>query len=366
MPEKDITPDTPLGSLDKILNEKATSNSDNVTKALENKSEHLKVPEWTNNELAPQIPKWAMNDIFFVNGTSLYDPNARMFTMRGVNNPHIWFLSQSYNALSSVQEYGANSVRIVWGFSRWKSSPTELEKILKRCQELKLIAIVELHDGTCKSQPDLYNMAGYFAQKDISSIMKKYSKYTLINIANEWGSENLSNSSWYSSYKKAITIIRDAGLKHPIIIDSLGCGQLSSPIIIFGKSLLAHDPLHNVLFSIHMYEKWNNTKKIATELQAINDLGLCVIIGEFGYNSEAVINKKNDKNCKVDAFEVMKQCHLKKIGYLAWSWTANDSKNEWLNLVDSNDWEEKTEWGKIVFSTQYGIENTSKIASIFL
>lgn len=313
------------------------------------------------------LPHGNAHNNFHVSGSILKDPNGNPFIMRGVNNPHIWWDTESYNALATIRSYSANSVRIVW---ETKGRAARLKQILERCKQLKLIAVVELHDVTCKKGESdrnndpkrLNDMAKYFAREDISTVLKSYSKYTLINIANEWGDHKLTDTAWLDGYKTAITTVRTAGLTNPIIIDSSGCGQNSSPIKKYGKALLEHDPNKNVLFSIHMYGKWNDAGDIGKELNAIKNMGLCVIIGEFGYNYK---NGHNNLDCKVDAFEVMKQSNLNDIGYLAWSWSGNDRKNAWLNLAEASDWKTLTEWGDHVFNSEYGIKKTSKLASIF-
>ncbi|PZM63418.1 endoglucanase [Paenibacillus dendritiformis] len=314
----------------------------------------------TGELVSLNLPRGAEDNNFHVSGSLLKDPNGNPFVMRGVNNPHIWWDTESYNSLATIRSYGANSVRIVW---ETKGRAHRLKQILERCKQLKLVAIIELHDVTGSNDAERLNdMAKYFARDDISTVLKSHSKYALINIANEWGDNGLTDTAWRDAYKTAITTIRKAGLKNPIVIDGSGYGQNSSPIKTYGSTLLQHDPNKNVLFSIHMYGKWNDAGKIGKELKAIKTMGLCVIIGEFGYNYN---NGNNNLHCKIDAFEVMKQCKLNDIGYLAWSWSGNNSENAWLDLVEASDWKTLTEWGDHVFKSKYGIKKTSKLASIF-
>ncbi|MDQ8737063.1 cellulase family glycosylhydrolase [Paenibacillus sp. LHD-38] len=156
-------------------------------------------------------------------------------------------------------------------------------------------------------------------------------------------------------------IIAKLMIHNTIIVDGSGWGQNSSPIKAYGNALLTHDPDHNVMFSIHMYGSWNDSSQIGTELQAIKNLGLAVMVGEFGYNYN---NGNNNLGSQVNAQEVMNQSQAKGIGYMAWSWTGNDSGNSWLDMTTS-DWQTLTAWGNLVINGTNGIWATSTKATVF-
>ncbi|MGO4183557.1 cellulase family glycosylhydrolase [Paenibacillus sp. TAF43_2] len=296
---------------------------------------------------------------FYVSGNNLKDANGNNFVIRGVNNAHAWFDTQAYDALSTISSKKANAVRIVWTTS---GSASRLQQIIDRCKQLGMVAIVELHDATgSNSATALNNMASYFASSAVKTILTNNEKYVLVNIANEWGDGNLADTAWRDAYKTAISTIRNAGIHNTIIVDASGWGQNSSPIKAYGNALLTHDPDHNVMFSIHMYGSWNDSSRIGTELQAIKNLGLAVMVGEFGYNYN---NGNNNLGSQVNAQEVMNQSQAKGIGYMAWSWTGNDSANSWLDMTTS-DWQTLTTWGNLVINGTNGIWATSTKASVF-
>ncbi|ASS64945.1 MULTISPECIES: cellulase family glycosylhydrolase [unclassified Paenibacillus] len=297
---------------------------------------------------------------FYVSGSSLLDANGSSFVMRGVNNPHIWFDSQAYAALTDIAAKGANTVRIVWSTS---GAASRLQQIIDRCKALKMVSVIELHDVTGSNDAARLNdMAKYFARSDVKAVLNSNEKYALVNIANEWGGSDLSDTAWRDAYQTAISTLRSGGINNTIVIDGSGWGQNSSPIKAYGQTLLNYDPKHNVMFSIHMYGSWNDSSRIGTELQAIKNLGLAVTVGEFGYNYN---NGSNNLGCKVNAQEVLNQAQAKGIGYLAWSWTGNDSANSWLDLAASSDWKTLTSWGSLVFNGTNGIASTSKKATVF-
>lgn len=310
------------------------------------------------------IPFFAQQNVsaatgFYISGTELKDANDNTFVIRGVNNPHAWFDTQAYNALTAIAATGANTVRVVWEST---GSPTRLQQIIDRCKQLGMVAMVELHNATGSNSATLLNqMAQYFTQSSVKSIMNNNERYVLINIANEWGDHGLSDTAWRDAYKTAISTLRNAGIRNTIVVDASGWGQNSSPIKAYGNEVLNHDPQRNVMFSIHMYGSWNNQSRIGSELQAIKNLGLAVMIGEFGYNYN---NGNNNLGSQVNAQEIMNQAQAKGIGYMPWSWTGNDAANSWLDMT-TNDWQTLTTWGNLVVNGTNGIRATSVPASVF-
>jgi hypothetical protein len=119
----------------------------------------------------------------------LYDANGKEFLIRGVNSAHLWYdgsnRDYAYKSLLPISRTNANTVRIVWGLNPQDMPAGQLEKILKRVIELKMIPMIELHDVTGSNDVDsLLSCAKWF--KDNIGLFLKYKKYVLINIANEW------------------------------------------------------------------------------------------------------------------------------------------------------------------------------------
>src|SRR5690606_29245791 len=88
---------------------------------------------------------------------------------------------------------------------------------------------------------------------EVLALIQKYKKWIIVNIGNEIGSGSETNEQWEAYYKDAITQLRDAGIDVPLMID---CGEYGSNEKYFlskGNSLLTHDPLHNLIFSVHTY-----------------------------------------------------------------------------------------------------------------
>jgi mannan endo-1,4-beta-mannosidase len=297
---------------------------------------------------------------FSIFGTSLIDANGKDFILRGVSNPHIWLPHKSYKSLTRIAELNSNTVRIVWMMN---GKPAKLERIIKRCIELKIIPMVELHDATGNPTTEkLLECASYYTRTDVKKMLLKYEKYLLINIANEWGDHPMTDEYWRDSYTQAIDTLRNAGYKTTIVIDAPGWGQKIDPFFVYWEDVLTHDPLKNVLFSVHMYGSWNDSQKIENDLQRAFDMKIPLIVGEFGYNFD---NGNNNLGCKVNHLALLSKCQELGYGYLAWSWSGNNKENQWLDLADHKNWKTLSWWGKEVFETENGITKTAKRASVF-
>ena len=54
-------------------------------------------------------------------------------------------------------------------------------------------------------------------------------------------------------YQRAIDSLRTWGYTVPIVIDASNWGQNVDVVINTWEEILGHDPLHNILFSVHSY-----------------------------------------------------------------------------------------------------------------
>lgn len=81
--------------------------------------------------------------------------------------------------------------------------------------------------------------------------------------------------------------------------------------------------------------------------------GVCTVIGEFG---------DFQNGADVDEATIISYSNEMKVGTMAWSWKGNGGQDASLDL--SNNWEETdlTDWGKYVFTSDYRIQKTSKLA----
>lgn len=311
---------------------------------------------WENNQSCMVAATAAKG--FTVSGSVLKDANGNAFIARGVNNPHAWFDTQAYNVLPNLAARKTNLIRVVWTMN---GTAARLDQILTAIEAQQMVSIVELHDGTgSNSTTVLQNMANYWVRGDVAAVLKKHERSTMINIANEWGDNDMTPLQWRNAYMQPITTLRNAGFTTTIVIDSPKWGQDASAGLLYGWDLLNHDPRHNLLFSVHAYVRFNNPNDIYNMMNDYKSNNLPLLIGEFGYNYN---NGNNNLGSKVDAPLLMQYAQQFGVGYVAWSTQGNDGANAWLDLMTN--WSDTTSWGNTVWYHQYGISNTAKKATIY-
>ncbi len=290
---------------------------------------------------------------FYVENQKIMDANGNEFIMRGINVAHAWYQSNTEQTLKAAAAKGCNTVRIVCADGgQWtKTSAAELEKIIGWCKENKLICVLEAHDATGSDKvEDVVAAAKYWAEN--KDILNKNADYVILNIANEWVG-TWDSATWAKGSSEAIKVVRDAGIKNMIMIDSAGWGQYGASIKEKGAEVFASDPDKNTVFSIHFYgTAGKNAQTIKENIDGALTSGAPVLAGEFGYTHS---------DGDVDEIALMNYCEEKGLGYLAWSWKGNGGGVEYLDLVSDWDGNSQTEWGDIFF----GAMKNSKPASVF-
>lgn len=295
-----------------------------------------------------------------VDGSKVLDHCGNEFVMRGVSMSYTWFKSSGFNQLEAIHKHGANAVRIVLsnGVKYNKDDASSVKKVIDKCKEYGMVAILEVHDVTGSDNiEDLVGAAEYFA--GLASVLKGTEAYVIINIANEWHNSSAA-TNWRDGYIKAIPVIRKAGLRHCIMVDAGGYGQSASTIHSHGKEVLASDEENNVIFSIHMYGSAGNTNRVIPNIDGVINQDLALCIGEFGwYHSDG----------DVDEEKILSYCKEKNVGWLAWSWVGNGSPVEYLDIVkdqsadpalasysnitinnwnNTQSWKGSSNWGEII------------------
>lgn len=294
---------------------------------------------------------------FYVSGSVLYDSTGKPFKIRGINHGHSWFKNDSATAMKAIAATGANTVRIVLsnGQQYTKDDANAVSNLLSLANQNKLIAILEVHDATgSDSTSALDNAVNYWIE--MKNVLAGKEDRVLINIANEWYGTWDSNG-WANGYKSAIPKLRNAGIKHTLIVDAAGWGQYPQSIVDKGNEVFNSDSLRNTIFSIHMYEyAGGNAAMVKSNIDQVLNKGLAVIIGEFGHYHT---------NGDVDETTIMNYTQQKGVGWLAWSWKGNGA--EWSYLDLSYDWagNNLTEWGKTIVNGSNGLKATSTKAPIF-
>lgn len=295
---------------------------------------------------------------FFVDGSVLYDANGNEFVMRGVNHSHTWFKNQTDVALSAISNTGANTVRIVLsdGGHYQKDDVESVKKVIQRCIDHEMIAVLEVHDATgSNSIDDLQLAVDYWI--DIKDALIGNEEYVILNIANEWVGK-WDCEIWRDGYVSAIPQLRDAGIRNTIMVDAGGWGQYAKTIHTYANEVFESDVLKNTMFSIHMYgQSGKNENTIKSSIEGVTNQDYCVIVGEFGY-------KHSDGD--VDENYIMSYCKENDIGYLGWSWWGNGGDVTYLDIALTWDGSVLSpDWGENIINGENGIKNTSEECTVF-
>ncbi len=298
---------------------------------------------------------------FEVKGTKLYDGNGNEFIMRGVNVPLVWFINESLHNFGNIKETtGSNCVRLVWEIKR-KIPDVYLVEAVDSCLKYGMIPVLEIHDATGSNDTThLLNIARWWATKADFFNNPKYAKYLILNIANEWGDWKMGHDTpelWGDAYVNAVAIIRNAGIKCPIMIDGADWGKDLNAIKLHGNRIVESDPLKNIIFSVHTYCVWTDPVNFDNQVQEVVDLGLCLVSGELANFHWA---------CgPLDVVSFMRTLNSRNMGYLAWSWTGNGGPDAVLDL--SHDWagQNLSDWGNVFLNDPNGVKATVKPCSYF-
>ena len=287
-------------------------------------------------------------------GRHLYTAWNEKIVLRGVNHMFIWLDKDGDPSLGEIARTGANSVRLVWLTS---GSAGELDTLIHNCISLKMVPLVELHDATGKWE-NLKTCVDYWVRPDVVRVLRRHQKYLLVNIANEAGDNRVTPALFVEGYSEAVRRMREAGVNVPLIIDAPDWGKNFTTLKKSAAPLVAADPRHNMMFSIHMWwpRMWGYSEKRVR--QAIHDavsLNIPLIVGEFGHAWD------ESDNGKIPYLTILEESQKNDIGWLAWSWGPGNHPQTWLNMTKDGRFDTLENWGKEVAVTNaYSIRLTSR------
>jgi len=260
---------------------------------------------------------------FFVDGRTLRDRCGEPVVLRGVNEMVIYTQSQDgLPAFSEIARSGANSVRITWNTT---GPVAKLDAVMSNAIANQMIPMVVLNDAT----GDLSKVGrevDYWVRDDVVATIKKYEDKALVNIANEAGDGSVTQAAFISTYQDAIQRLRGADIHTPLVIDGSQWGQNIDMLQAVGPGLIAFDPDHNLIFSVHTY--WNDPSgaRLTAEIDQSVSMSLPLIVGEFAQHAVA--------GCGSAPFAykaLLSLAQRSQIGFLPWSWGAvrnNDCQND--------------------------------------
>jgi len=270
---------------------------------------------------APPAPFDAtLGGTMFVANGQIFDATGAAFLPWGVNKAHV---DQENNGLELT---GTNAVRVNLYFRLPNATTTTL---FDRFYAAHIVVIPGRWEATCMESSTFATTlaADVDAWVAEAAAWKKYERASMINISNEAGPAN--STVWRDQYITAVGRMRTAGYAGLLMIDSGGCGQDVDDIAKYGAAVLAADPLHNVVFSLHVYGGTPDVTTLDTNLDRLKATGLAFLIGEFGPGRNIGPSPTN-----LAPADLMASALARGIGTLAWA--ADD--NNLANSMADDDW----------------------------
>ena len=293
---------------------------------------------------------------FWVDGRFLRDRCGTKVLLRGINEMIVWSPDKSgANVYKEIAKTGANAVRIVWTIK--DGTPAEMDSAISKAVAEGLIPIIELHDATGKFEL-LPSLVDHWTSSAVVTVLKKHAAHLLVNIGNEVGAK-VSDADFTAGYKSAISRMRAAGLRMPLVIDGTDYGQNIDQLQSQGPGLIAADPEKNILLSVHMWWTDGSATRITQELTESVNANLPLIVGEFANHAVFECSKH-----PFDYAALLAQAKAKEIGVLPWSWgqvkNSDCSSDGPFDMTTDGTFNGLSGWGKEVAVTDVNsIKNTS-------
>ncbi|HEU4328122.1 MAG TPA: cellulose binding domain-containing protein [Roseiflexaceae bacterium] len=285
-------------------------------------------------------------------GRHLYDRCGEKVVLRGVNKMIYWTDLDGIPSYAEIAKTGANVVRIQW---LMPGTAAELDTAITNAVAQQLIPMPELHDAT-GDWSKLPALVDYWTRPDIVAVLQKHQQYLLLNIGNEVGNQ-VSDADYSAGYGLAISRLRAAGLRMPLVIDAPNYGQGIDVVQRTAPGLIAGDPEQNLIFSVHTWwpYAWGYTdQRVIDEIQESVAMNLPLIIGEFG-------NKWDETPSGAIPYRtIIEQAHLNEIGYLPWEWGPGNNPQTWLDMTTDSTYATLRDWGlEVAVTSPYSIKNTA-------
>lgn len=307
--------------------------------------------------MAPAFAGWT------VNGSQVLDPNGNQFVFRGVNHAHSWFPDRLNQSLRDIAATGANSVRVVLSNgTQWtRNNGADVTNVINQCKANKLVCVLEVHDSTgygeSAAATHISRATEYWLSSDIKAAITGQEDYVIVNIANEPFGNSTSAATYTADHVTAVRALRNGGLTHMLMVDAANWGQdWSNALRDNAPTILAADTRKNIVFSVHMYEVYNNATIVQNYLNSYLTRGLAIVVGEFGA-------EHGGSNVAEEA--ILQHTQDQGIGYLGWSWSGNGSCCLPLDIVNNWNPASLSTWGNYLINSTNGIKATSKLATNF-
>jgi mannan endo-1,4-beta-mannosidase len=290
-----------------------------------------------------------------ISGRAVVEAGGEPFVMRGVNHPHVWYTNRT-GSFADIKAAGANTVRVVLGTGKRWGPSADVAEVVSLCKQNRLICVLEVHDTTGYGEEaaaaSLDEAADYWIGQ--KAVLAGQENYVVINLGNE-PIGNVDAGQWAAATANAIRKLRDNGFEHLLMADAPNWGQdWTNTMRADAATVWEADSLRNTVFSIHMYSVYNTAASITGYFDAFEDLGLPLVVGEFGWQHQPG---------EVDHETILAETQARGIGWLAWSWSGNTDPI--LDMTADFDAARLTTFGERIVNGADGLRATAKEATIY-
>jgi mannan endo-1,4-beta-mannosidase len=306
--------------------------------------------EAASSAAAPLVPP---GDGFHVVGRRLYDRCGEEVVLRGINKMIIWMDIDGDPSCAEIAKTGANSVRMVWLMS---GTPEQLDEAIGNCVAAGLIPLVDLHDGI-GDWSMLPALVDWWTSPEVLAVIARHRRHLLINIGNEVGDATVTDDEFREGYQTAVQRMRAAGIHCPLVIDGTDWGKNIDVLQSEGPALIAADPDHNLIFSIHMWwpRMWGYTAQtVIDELAESVAMELPLMVGEFG--------NRWDLSAwgTIPYLTILEQTALQDVGMFPWEWGPGNHPQTWLDMTTDSSYDTLFGWGlEVAVTHPSSIANTA-------
>jgi mannan endo-1,4-beta-mannosidase len=265
---------------------------------------------------------------FTVSGRQILTPAGTPVLLRGVNKMFLFEEEDptGQTILPQIALSGANTVRIVWGIKNDRGQDTDpavLNTLITTSLANGLLPMIELHDAT-GDFGKLPSLVDYWVRPAVVNVINANSQALLVNIGNEVGDDQVGTQQFIDGYTSAVQRMRAANIHTPLVIDASTFGKDLDILTASAPTLLANDPDHNLIFSVHLYwgiHEGADANFITTKLEAAVAANYPLIVGEFSqFGADIGDGDICHENGRVDYVTIVEQTRLKSIGWYAWEW----------------------------------------------
>ena len=259
---------------------------------------------------------------FQITGTKIYDPYGREFIVKGTN---IFAWEGINNVANYLNTWGFNTVRVPNYLLGSYEQPHPQDdnygtnhKIVDAYTSQGAVVIFDAHDRI----GGYYEDAEWEILKDYWQDMAREFKNNpnvWFNLHNEPGNATANSEKWVGYHRELIDIIRGEGANNLIVVDGEAWGQdyHTETIATSASEIMANN--EGVLFSVHVYEQWNNND-LAAYFNTLHQQNIPFIVGEYG-------SSNNEQSTLAATQQMFSAVQESEIGRVVWNAKSDDNND---------------------------------------